>query len=93
MSEDDARALVAECEKYLKPGETPRQRMDRDFKEMQSIIRLWARDKADRDRLREALRELVSYAASVWVDEATAIQEERDAMHAARAALSPTPER
>ena len=37
--------LIAECEEYLKQGETPRQRMDRDHADVLGLMRLLAREK------------------------------------------------
>lgn len=41
--------LIAECEPYLKEGETPRERFDRDFKEIQGLAELLAKSRAARE--------------------------------------------
>lgn len=42
-------ALVEACAEYLKEGETPRERMDRDFKDTQALTELLAEARRDRD--------------------------------------------
>ena len=46
------RALVAECADYLKEGETPRQRMDRDHADVLALMEMLAKDRKERDDLR-----------------------------------------
>ncbi len=51
----DLRAKLADCAPYLKDGETPRQRMDRDHQDVLSLMQMLAKDRADRDVLRAKL--------------------------------------
>ena len=51
---DDAEALVAECAEYLKEGETPRQRMDRDHKDALMLMELLVAEKTKVKALKEA---------------------------------------
>lgn len=37
---DEWQSMVLDCEKYLKPGETPRQRMDRDHADVLAMMKL-----------------------------------------------------
>jgi hypothetical protein len=47
-------ALVGECSIYLKGGETPRQRMDRDHRDVLGLMETLARDRERRDRAEAA---------------------------------------
>ena len=62
---DRLRALVEECAPYLKDGETPIQRIERDFKDSQALLAMLAKDRAERDRLRDALE---LYNSAIRVD-------------------------
>ena len=37
--------MIAECAMYLKPGETPRQRMDRDHADVLNLMKMLAMEK------------------------------------------------
>jgi hypothetical protein len=54
------RDLIDACAPYLKDGETPRERMDRDFKDSQALTELLAEARGQRD---EALAALTSAPA------------------------------
>jgi hypothetical protein len=51
---EKAEALVAECAEYLKEGETPRQRMDRDHKDALMLMELLVAEKTKVKALKEA---------------------------------------
>ena len=51
----DLRAMIDDCAPYLKDGETPRQRMDRDHQDVLSLMQMLAKDRAERDDLRAKL--------------------------------------
>lgn len=58
-------ALVAECDIYLKEGETPRQRMDRDHLDILALGKMLADDRKRRDEAEarvKALTEALSVA-------------------------------
>lgn len=42
---DKWQGMVIDCEKYLKPGETPRQRMDRDHADVLALMKLLEKEK------------------------------------------------
>lgn len=42
---DKWQGMVIDCEQYLKPGETPRQRMDRDCADVLSLMKLLEKEK------------------------------------------------
>ena len=63
---DKWQSMVLDCEEYLKPGETPRQRMDRDHADVLGLIKLLEASKQKSERLEaklakavEALQQLV----------------------------------
>jgi hypothetical protein len=58
-----AEALVADCAEYLKDGETPRQRMDRDHADVLALMEMLAKDRTERDRLRAEKRRALSALA------------------------------
>ncbi len=60
--------LVADCAVYLKDGETPRQRMDRDHDDVLALMAMLAKDRTERDRLRAALAPLVALAGVIRQD-------------------------
>jgi hypothetical protein len=51
-------ALLDDCAEYLKDGETPRQRMDRDHHDVLSLMEMLAKDRAERDAGRARIAEL-----------------------------------
>ena len=56
--EGDARALrkmVADCEPYLKDGETPAQRIERERRDTEAVLTLLVREKQKTERLAAAL--------------------------------------
>ena len=53
----EARALISDCQRYLKEGETPRERMDRDFADNQSLLEMLATEKKAREASDAALLE------------------------------------
>lgn len=50
-----AEALIADCADYLKEGETPRQRMDRDHKDVLALMDMLAKEKMKREAAEAAL--------------------------------------
>ncbi len=89
---DEARALIAACEPWLKDGETPAERIAREFRDCQAMGRMAVAAMKDRDalaaevaRLREALIHLLA-----WVDAGMNATKPRDpaAIQHARDALS-----
>ncbi len=54
-----AEALIADCADYLKEGETPRQRMDRDHRDVLALMDLLAKEKVKRKAAEAALKEAV----------------------------------
>jgi hypothetical protein len=67
-----AEALVADCFGYLKEGETPRQRMDRDQRDVLALMEMLAKDRAERDALRARLAPIVALADRIADDAAKA---------------------
>lgn len=59
-----AEALVAECDIYLKEGETPRQRMDRDHLDILALGKMLADDRKRRDEAEARVKALSE--ALVW---------------------------
>ena len=53
------KATIAECEMYLKDGETPRQRMDRDHADVLGLLRQLEREKTRVELAKSALEEIV----------------------------------
>jgi hypothetical protein len=51
-------ALLDDCAEYLKDGETPRQRMDRDHHDVLSLMEMLAKDRAERDAGRVEIKRL-----------------------------------
>lgn len=49
--------LLKECAPYLKEGETPAQRIKREFDDAQALLGLLAKARAERDAAIEALNE------------------------------------
>lgn len=60
-------ALVAECDIYLKEGETPRQRMDRDHLDILALGKMLADDRKRRDEA-EARVKALSEALEFYAD-------------------------
>lgn len=55
-----AEALVAECDIYLKEGETPRQRMDRDHLDILALGKMLADDRKRRDEAEARVKALTA---------------------------------
>jgi hypothetical protein len=49
---DKLQSLIEDCSIYLKDGETPRQRMDRDHADVLSLMEMLAKDRKERDAAR-----------------------------------------
>lgn len=82
-----AEALVAECDIYLKEGETPRQRMDRDHLDILALGKMLADDRKRRDEaearvkaLTEALDERQDSGRDFWMKWTQKRLETRNAM-------------
>jgi uncharacterized small protein (DUF1192 family) len=73
-----AEALVADCAKYLKDGETPRQRLDRDHAGVLSLMAMLAKDRQERD---DARAEIARLTRDVAAAEAAALERAVDAVH------------
>lgn len=56
-------ALLAECGPYLKPGETPLQRIEREVKDTQSLCELLAAERAKTTKLTAALKPFADLGA------------------------------
>lgn len=52
-------ALIAACEPYLKEGETPVERMERDHRDSLALMTLLAREKTKNEALLEALKVVI----------------------------------
>lgn len=63
-------ALVAECDIYLKEGETPRQRMDRDHLDILALGKMLADDRKRRDEAEARVKALTA-ALDFYADEST----------------------
>lgn len=61
LRQTDPAALVAECSIYLKPGETPKQRMDRDFADAKALFELLAKERERTSTMIDALTECEEY--------------------------------
>lgn len=48
---DKWQSMVLDCEEYLKPGETPRQRMDRDHADVLALLKLLEAEKRKAEQL------------------------------------------
>jgi hypothetical protein len=53
-------ALVAACEPYLKDGETPAERIERERGDTEAVCRLYAKEREKNVELLEALKDMVS---------------------------------
>ena len=53
-----AEALVADCAIYLKDGETPRERMDRDHADILGLMKLLEREKRNTEALQAEVARL-----------------------------------
>lgn len=60
-----AEALIADCADYLKEGETPRQRMDRDHKDVLALMDLLAKEKMRREAAEAALKDVMVDVSSM----------------------------
>jgi hypothetical protein len=58
---DDLVERLRECAEYLKPGETPAQRMARDHKDILALMKLLQREKERVETLKTALHDAVSH--------------------------------
>lgn len=54
------RQMLAECEPYLKEGETPAQRIQRERRDTEAVLNLLIREKRKSERMVEALRLIAS---------------------------------
>lgn len=62
-------AQIAACEPYLKEGETPAERIQRDHRDSLALMTLLAREKTKNEALLEALREIVAAADGTGWDQ------------------------
>jgi len=56
----DLRQMLADCAQYLKDGETPAQRIERERRDTESVLNLLIREKQKTERMSAALRDLVA---------------------------------
>jgi hypothetical protein len=54
-------ALVAACEPYLKEGETPAERIERERRDTEAVCRLYAKERERNVELLEALKDMVDH--------------------------------
>ena len=54
------RQMLADCAQYLKEGETPAQRIERERRDTEAVLNLLIREKQKTERMSAALRDLVA---------------------------------
>lgn len=62
----ELRQMLADCEKYLKEGETPAQRIERERRDTEAVLNLLIREKRKTERMREALQQIAQHFSSEW---------------------------
>lgn len=62
----ELRQMFADCEKYLKEGETPAQRIERERRDTESVLNLLIREKRKSERMREVLNQIAQHFSSDW---------------------------
>lgn len=58
--------MLAECEQYLKDGETPAQRIERERRDTEAVLALLIREKRKTERMRKALQRIAQHFSSEW---------------------------
>lgn len=56
----ELRQMLADCERYLKEGETPAQRIERERRDTEAVLNLLIREKHKTERMIEALRQIAA---------------------------------
>lgn len=77
-----ARAVIEPCAVYLKEGETPAQRIERDHRDSLALMRLLAQEKHKSEALLEVLQRIVQW------DESGCYFQTEDTISQARAAIA-----
>ena len=62
----ELRQMLADCDKYLKEGETPAQRIERERRDTEAVLNLLIREKRKTERMREALQHIAEHFSSEW---------------------------
>ena len=62
----ELRHMLADCEKYLKEGETPAQRIERERRDTEAVLNLLIREKRKTERMRKALQQIAQHFNSEW---------------------------
>jgi len=62
----ELRQMLADCEQYLKDGETPAQRIERERRDTEAVLNLLIREKRKNERMREALQHIAQHFSSEW---------------------------
>ena len=62
----ELRQMLADCEQYLKEGETPAQRIERERRDTEAVLNLLIREKRKTERMREALQHIAQHFSSEW---------------------------
>jgi hypothetical protein len=78
-------ALVAACEPYLKEGETPAERIERERLDTEAVCRLYAKEREKNVKLLEALR---PFASATLTDGGAIVGLMREDFERARAAIA-----
>ncbi len=60
------RQMLANCEQYLKEGETPAQRIERERRDTETVLNLLIREKRKTQRMRETLQQIAQHFSSEW---------------------------
>lgn len=60
------RQMLADCEQYLKEGETPAQRIERERRDTEAVLNLLIREKRKTERMRETLQQIAQHFSSEW---------------------------
>lgn len=62
----ELRQMLADCEKYLKEGETPAQRIERERRDTEALLNMLIREKRKTKRMLDALRNIAQHFSSEW---------------------------
>lgn len=54
------RQMLADCEQYLKLGETPAQRIERERRDTEAVLNLLIREKRKTEAMREVMQRMVA---------------------------------
>lgn len=56
----ELRQMLADCAKYLKEGETPAQRIERERRDTEAVLNLLVREKQRTEAMKEVMQRMVS---------------------------------